>query len=172
MSAMPDKIKVGDTIDDGEDWNWDDRGYHFVAKLVRDEDSREEDFGDGCCFDLKDKEYGEQNRAIHNAWMNAEWFYFGVVVKAYRCGLELGENSLWGIEGNFTYEGREGPVDNTYFNEVMSECAAEAAHEAKHKIHELMASLLNVEYAPRDQRDDGRQFHQNRRKGYATSTSS
>lgn len=147
-SIIPGCIEIGEEVHDREDWNWEDRGYHFVAQIVRDEDSREDDFGEGCCFDLKDPEYGEQNQKIHDAWMNAEWFYFGVVVKAYRCGLELGENSLWGIEGNFTYEGREGPVDNTYFNEVMAECADEAAQEALTKIHELMASLLNIEYKP------------------------
>jgi hypothetical protein len=148
LSILPGKIEIGDRVEDGEDWNWNDRGYLFVAKLVRDDDQPDDNFGPGHCFDLKDPDHHAQNLKIHDALLRGDWCYFGVRVKAYRCGLELGENSLWGIEGNFTYEGREGPVDNTYFNEVMEECASEAALEAKHKIHELMASLLNVEYKP------------------------
>jgi hypothetical protein len=147
VSQIPDLLKIGERVHDGDDWNWEDRGYHFVAKLVRD-DHGTDDFEKGSVFDPDDPEHGEQNRAIRTAFDEDEWQYYGVQVYAYRCGLLLGENSLWGIEGNFDYEGREGPVDNTYFNDVMAECADEAAQEAKHKIHELMASLLNIEYKP------------------------
>jgi len=147
-SIIPGEIEIGDAIDDGQVFDWHDRGYHFVAKIVMDDDHGDDDFGVGCHFDLKDPERHAENLKIHDALLRGDWTYYGVTVKANRCGLELGENSLWGIEGNFDYEGREGPVDNTYFNEVMSECAAEAAHEALQKIHELMASLLNVEYKP------------------------
>ena len=147
-SILPDQIQPGELVGDGEDWNWDERGYHFVAKLQIDDNQPDDNFGPGHCFDLKDPEHHAQNLKIHDALLARKWCYFGVTVKAYRCGLELGENSLWGIEGNFDYDGREGQVDNTHFNEVMADCAVEAAHEAKHKIHELMASLLNVEYKP------------------------
>jgi len=148
MSALPDKIKIGDRIDVGQDWNWDDRGYHFVAKLVWDDHHGDTEFGVGCVFDLKDPDRHKENLAIHDALLNETWRYFGVIVTAYRCGLELGRNEMWGIEGNFDYEGRGEPIDNTYFNEVMEECSHEAAAEALNKIHELMASLLNVEYKP------------------------
>ncbi len=147
LSIIPGCIEIGDRVEAGEDWNWHDRGYHFVAKLIHD-DHGTDDFAKDGAFDPNDPDYGEQNKRIRAALDDGVWDYFGVQVKAYRCGLELGENSLWGIEGNFDYEGRDEPVDNTYFNEVMAECAAEAADEAKHKIHELMASLLNIEYKP------------------------
>jgi len=162
-SIIPGVIEIGDRVGEGEDWNWDFRGYHFVAKIEVDDDRPDDDFGPGHCFDLKDPDHHVENLAIHDALLAGKWHFYGVVVKAYRCGLELGSNSLWGIEGNFDYEGRNKPVDNTHFNEIMQECAREAAEEAKDKIHELVASLLNVEYMRRGQRDDGRIQQQQRR---------
>lgn len=147
-SIIPGCIEVGDRVTNGDGWDWHDRGYHFVATIVFDTDHPDDDFGVGCHFDLKDNEHGATNLKIHDALLRGDWCYFGIKVTANRCDLVLGECSLWGIEGNFDYEGRDGPVDNTYFNEVMADCADEAAAEAKHKIHELMASLLNIEYKP------------------------
>jgi hypothetical protein len=144
-------IKKEQTVSDSDKFEWKDRGYDLRARLHVDGDLVADDFGEGCHLDLNDKEYGEQNQSIKNALDSGWWQYYWVEVECNRCGVELGTATLSGIEGNFDYAGRtnkdgeeDHTIDNTYFNEVISDLADEAMDEAKKKIFELQATLLNL----------------------------
>jgi len=139
-------IKRGDTVHDGESWSWDEDGYQFIAQIRRDDQASMDDFEDGCCYDQNDKNLQRRalNRAIKNAYDRNEWDYYGVTVAVRRCGVLLGEDSLWGVEGNFTYKKMDTPINNTHFIEMIEEVADMAKHTARTKLFELQASLLNV----------------------------
>jgi hypothetical protein len=62
-------------------------------------------------------------------WCNDSWRYVGVVVSAYRNGVKLATESLWGIESDA----------GEYLSEVAEDLAAEALSNAKAKITELAA---------------------------------
>jgi len=147
---MKEHIKKGTRVDDGDTFEWVDRGYQLEACITQDEYASLDDFEKGAHFDPNDPEYGVTNTKVKEAFDGGVWHYYIVNVKATRCGLVLGHNSLSGLEGNFDYEGKDiidgysKLIDNTYFNEVIAECANEAMAEAKEKIFELQASLLNL----------------------------
>lgn len=63
-------------------------------------------------------------------WCNDEWCYVGVVVTAYREGIELGRASLWGIESDA----------GDYLTEVANELLDEAVDEAKETLGRLCAA--------------------------------
>ena len=65
--------------------------------------------------------------------------YVGVVVTASRAGVELGENSLWGIESD----------SGDYFNEVASDCAGEAISQANYYIDNMILAAHGQ--PPRDE---------------------
>jgi hypothetical protein len=63
----------------------DVEGFEIRAAMVPDTDSTPDDAD---CYDESDKA----------AWRNGEWGYVGIIVSAWRAGVELGEASLWGTE--------------------------------------------------------------------------
>ena len=73
-----------------------------------------------------------------------DWYFVGVIVKASRHGIVLGEASLWGIEsGYFTYtdeddnvtgHGRVGP-----YTEAVDDLIVEAVDDAKANLASLCA---------------------------------
>ena len=140
-------IKRGDHITSSENYNWTEDGYDLVALIREDDTPGLDDFDEGCHYDLSDPNLKRRamNRAIKRAYDHNEWCYYGVTVAIRRCGVLLAEESLWGIEGNFTYKHKDTPVDNTHFIEMIDEVAGEAKHAAREKLFELQASLLNVD---------------------------
>jgi len=68
-----------------------------------------------------------------NAWFDNEWFYCGVVVTVSKNGIELGEDSLWGIECNYPNS------DNSYLLEVANELIKGALDAARATLAELIA---------------------------------
>jgi hypothetical protein len=143
-------IKRGDRVDGGDTFKWTERGYELEACLTLDEYASLDDFEKGCTFDPDDPDHGVTNKKVREAFDGGVWHYYIVNVKATRCGLVLGHDSLCAIEGNFDYDGKDIDdgmaklIDNTYFNEVIADCASQAMDEAKAKIFELQASLLNL----------------------------
>lgn len=63
------------------------------------------------------------------AWCNDEWHWCGVVVTAYRNGIELGSASLWGIESDS--------------GEYLEQVARELCEEAMEQAREALASLCD-----------------------------
>lgn len=61
------------------------------------------------------------------AWCNDDWHWCGIVVTAYRNGIELGSASLWGIESDSS--------------DYLEETARELCEEAMEQAREALASL-------------------------------
>lgn len=61
------------------------------------------------------------------AWCTDEWHWLGVVVTASRNGIELGRDSLWGIESDA----------GEYLREVADDLAAQAIAEAREALADL-----------------------------------
>jgi len=97
-------------------------GITYTARLVLDTDTRPDEYE---CYDEKDID----------AWKRDEWHYYGVVLSASKCDVELTDYaaSLWGIEGNFPGS------DNAYFLEVANELLPEAIEAAKTILAKLRA---------------------------------
>lgn len=81
-------------------------------------------------------------------WREGSWCYYGVVITAEKCGVELlreFDHALWGIEGNWpTWKGMPSddydntlPVNNNYLHQVANELLPEAIEAAKAKLAEL-----------------------------------
>lgn len=112
-------------------------GYTVVISKVADEDANPIDDGD----------YPDD---VIAAWQQNEWGYVGVIAKAYRDDVMLGESSLWGCEeGNLP--GVDSYVDA--FGHTLGEndgdynVPGDAIAEAKRMMAKLMAKKDN---APRD----------------------
>lgn len=69
------------------------------------------------------------------AWFNNEWFYCGIVVTAYKAGIELCSESLWGIEANYP------DGDNSYLNEVANDLLSEVAGQIDGYILQMVEKL-------------------------------
>lgn len=67
------------------------------------------------------------------SWCDGDWHWCGIVVTAYRNGIELGSASLWGIESD----------SGAYIEETARELCEEAMEEAR----EALASLCDCEEA-------------------------
>lgn len=66
-------------------------------------------------------------------WCNNEWSYIGIIVTAFRNGIELGSASVWGIESNA----------GEYLRDTANELLEEAIGEAR----DNLASLCDCEEA-------------------------
>ena len=64
-------------------------------------------------------------------WCAGEWQYVGVVVRVYRAGVELAEESTWGVESDA----------GEYLAEIANELAEQALEPARERAQELAAEL-------------------------------
>ena len=80
-------------------------------------------------------------RAVMAAYEDGSLFYCGVVVTVERDGVELGSNSLWGVECN--YPGSA----NTYLAECANESADEALDAAWGHLDALLAAATSFKRA-------------------------
>lgn len=99
-------------------------GFHCVATLHYDEDTKADDYYEGL-------------DPVLVAWERDEWQYFGVAVTVWREGVKLtGEfdHALWGIEGNMPGD------DHSYFRDVANEYLPEAIAHARAVIAKLNAA--------------------------------
>lgn len=74
------------------------------------------------------KTYGMQDYKRMEGLDAGDWCYMGVIVKASRNGIDLGEASLWGIESD---------SGAAYLDEVIKDLSGEAVAEAKKNLKEL-----------------------------------
>ncbi|MDE2101393.1 MAG: hypothetical protein KGL39_29365 [Patescibacteria group bacterium] len=88
---------------------------------------------------------------IMDAWRNDEWWYVGVVIRAYRvlghAMLETGHvQSLWGIECNYPASERN-RHPNAYLtmvaNDLLAECGSKVRAELARMAAEMLATLQN-----------------------------
>lgn len=128
-------VCVGDTIE------CEVGPFRVIARVVHDELSSPDEYNaPGCCFDVNDPEFGEENESIIAAWHNDEWFYCGIILD-----IELADGtswtlvqaaSLWGIECNFP------GGNNAYLQEVANELLQEAINEANESLEVMKESIL------------------------------
>jgi len=111
------------------------KSWEATAKLVHDCDSTIDNYD---CYSIEQaiadklpkKEIAKLTE-LRESYLRQEWCFVGVVVKVYKCGIELGEFSLWGLEC-----GQPGS-DNDYLNEVANDCLIEAIDEAERNLERL-----------------------------------
>lgn len=106
-------------------------GFDLVAYKVVDEDTSPDDFD---CYD-------EDDATECNA---GHWSFVGVVVKASREGIDLGEDSLWGVEDGYMSAAQRldnptGRVDA--FDYTLGEDGADMPGEAIHQAKKVLAKL-------------------------------
>jgi|TARA_R100000458_G_C8250511_1_gene227544 hypothetical protein len=77
--------------------------------------------------------------AARTSWFRNDWFYGGVSVSIYREGVELAEQSIWGVEVNYPNS------NNEYLMELANELLEECFTEAHHKIEKLSAFATQQE---------------------------
>jgi hypothetical protein len=128
---------------DGDTRECEIDGFTLKATIVRDEVADAPDEMDDGFWPSKDKhaagyvlpenfdvQQAQAERAM-DAWHKDEWWYVGIVVKAYKEDVELAHESLWGIDCN--YPGS----DNSYLTDVANDLASEAVMAARAKIAQL-----------------------------------
>lgn len=106
-------------------------GFDLVAYKMVDEITPPDDFG---CYDAADIAAYPQ-----------EWAFVGVVVKAFRDGIELGEDALWGVEDGYLpgAKDEDNPsgwvdgFDHTLGGEGCYDLPAEAISQAKAALAKL-----------------------------------
>jgi hypothetical protein len=85
------------------------------------------------------RSYARQEFRRYRSFMRNDWDYVGIIVDAYRAGIKLGSDSIWGIEryGRNT-PGFDASSDcRDYFTETARDCASRAIDEARANIGKL-----------------------------------
>jgi hypothetical protein len=88
-------------------------------------------------FDQRDLEDGPYSTEDFEAWQRGDWFFVTLQVTATRCGIELADEFISGVDCNLT----SGEETAAYFNTLAAEMAPNAIYEANKKIKELCASV-------------------------------
>jgi hypothetical protein len=107
-------------------------GFNLIAYKVVDIDGSTDDAD---CYDETDIE----------AYTARQWSYVGIVVKAFRDGIELGEDAIWGVEDGYlpgakSEDNPSGWVDgfaHTLGGEDCYDVPGEAIEEAKAALAKL-----------------------------------
>jgi len=136
-SKFQDYAVIGDSLTAEKD------GFEIVARLAHDDDPTPPDKKqDGFFPSLNPKSAGyigpksertlarhmAKAKAVLDAWHRDGWSYCGVIVTASRDGVELGHESLWGLELNYP---SGSPHPNRYLDKVAAELVPEALADAK-----------------------------------------
>ena len=123
-------------------------GFHLVAYKVADPDST---FEGEECYDEADA----------TAYANGDWSYVGVVVKAFKEGIELGEDAIWRVEEGYSPgfvdpehrpSGYADAFDHTLGGEGYYDLPEGAVTEAKATLARMLADQLQLERARRAKR--------------------
>lgn len=110
-------------------------GFDLVAYKVVDEHTSTEDYD---CYDKVDI----------TAYQERNWSFVGVIVKAFRDGIELGEDAIWGTEDGWSkgWVSEDNPTgwvdafDSTLGGEGCYDLPAEAVDQAKKVLAKLRAA--------------------------------
>lgn len=120
----------------GDFVEWEQEDFHMRATVLFDPDTTPMDYDmPGWCFDTSHPEFGKRSRELIESWKADEWFYCGVRVTASKEGLELGEETTWGVEANFP-----DADGNPYLSELADCLAVQAIEAANDRITRLCAT--------------------------------